>query len=137
MHGCEKTHLPPQSALDPERPIVGTEMRGRPYLVLIETQPYFIISWFRALGSPANLHNLQGPWCGEALIHAEDGRGQDARKSENGWMERFWTYLCNFLRLSLLLCFITAAHFLNHQPENDLCLPEDLLNLIISKLHDI
>lgn len=98
---------------DPERLIVGTEMRSRPYLVLVESQPYFIISWFHALGSPANLLNLQGPWCREALIHAEDVRGQDARKSENG------TYLCNFLRLCLLLYFITAAHFLNRQPEND------------------
>lgn len=97
---------------DPERLIVGTEMRSRPYLGLVESQPYFIISWFHALGSPANLLNLQGPWCREALIHAEDVRGQDARKSENG------TYLCNFLRLCLLLYFITAAHFLNRQPEN-------------------
>lgn len=137
MYGCEKTYLPPQSALDPERLIVGTEMRSRPYLVLVETQPYFIISWFHALGSPANLLNLQGPRCREAFIHAEDGRGQDARKSENGWMERYWTYLCNFLCLLLLLYFITAAHFLNHQPEDDLCLPMHLLYLIISKLRDI
>lgn len=53
--------LPPQSALDAERLIVGTEMRSRPNLVLVETQLYFIISWFHALGSPANLLNLQGP----------------------------------------------------------------------------
>lgn len=50
-----------QSALDAERLIVGTEMRSRPNLVLVETQLYFIISWFHALGSPANLLNLQGP----------------------------------------------------------------------------
>lgn len=47
-----------QSALDAERLIVGTEMRSRPNLVLVETQLYFIISWFHALGSPANLSSI-------------------------------------------------------------------------------
>ena len=111
MYSCEHTYLPPQRVLDPERLIVGTEMRSRPYLVLVETQSYFIISWFHALGSPANLLNLQGPWRREALIHAGDGRGQDASESEDGWMERYLTYLCNFLRLFLLLYFITATLF--------------------------
>ncbi len=69
--------------------------------------------------------------------HTQDGGGQDARKSENEWMERFWTYLCNFRRLFLLLYFITVAHFLHHRPKNNLCRPEHLLNLIISKLRDI
>lgn len=137
MYSCEHTYLPPQRVLDPERLIVRTEMRSRPYLVLVETQSYFIISWFHALGSLANLLNLQGPWCREALIHAGDGRGQNASESEDGWMERYLTYFCNFLRLFLLLFFITAAHFLNQQPENDLSLPMHLLNLIISELRDI
>lgn len=53
-------------------------------------------------------------------------RGQDARKSKNRWVERYWTYLCNFLHLFLLSYFITAAHFLKQQPENDSCLPVHL-----------
>lgn len=95
MYLCEQTHLPPQSALDPERLIVRTEMRGRPYLVLVETRPYFIISRFHALRPISSISRVL--WCREALIHTEDGRGQDARESENGWVERYWTYFCNFL----------------------------------------
>lgn len=80
MYGFKWAHPLPRIALDLEMLIAGTEMRSRPYLVLEETQPYFIISWFHALGSLANLLNLQGPQCKEALIRTEDGRGQDARK---------------------------------------------------------
>lgn len=58
-------------------------------------------------------------------------------KSENGRIKWYRTYFCNFLLLFLLVRFITAAHFLNQQPESDLCLPMHLLHLIISKLSDV
>lgn len=120
--------LLPQSALETERPI---EMRSRPYLVLVETRPYFIISRFHALGSPASPYDLQGLWCVEVLLHVEDVRGQDARKRIHRMISR--TYFSNFLHLCLMLCFIAAAHFVNQQPGNDLLLPAHLLNLYISK----
>ena len=51
-------------------------MRSGAYLVLEDTRPHFIISWFHALDSLANLPNLQGRWCKEALlIRSEDGMG--------------------------------------------------------------
>lgn len=58
-------------------------------------------------------------------------------KSENGQIKWYRTYFCNFLLLFLLVRFITATHFLNQQPESDLCLPMHLLHLIISKLSDV
>lgn len=118
MYGSNNTDT---SALDPERPIVAAETRSRPYLVRVEAQPYFIISWFHAPASPDNLLNLQAPWCVEALIQAEDVRGQDARKSQDGWMDAEddkETHLCNSLHLCFLLFFISTAHVLPQKPEN-------------------
>lgn len=102
-----------RSASDPERPIVAAEMRSRPYLVLVETQPYFIIGGFHAPASPDNLLHLQAPWLMEALIQPEDVRGQDAgvdAQDDNS------TCLCNFPHLCLLLLFISP--FPPQQPEN-------------------
>lgn len=89
---CEETCPRPQSTLDPGGPIAGTQMRSSSYLVLEEIRSHFIINWFHALASPANLLHLQGPRCTEALVHGGDGGGQGASPSENRWMERYRTH---------------------------------------------
>lgn len=80
------------------------------------------------LSTPPNLLNLPGSRCKEALIL----RGRRG----SGWIEAHWAYLCNFLSLFLLADFITAAHFLSHQSENDSPACLSLLFLIISELTD-
>ncbi|KAF6736653.1 PRKC apoptosis WT1 regulator protein [Oryzias melastigma] len=58
-----------------------------------------------------------------------------ARVRTDGWNDTGLTHIYTFSQFPLHT-FITAAHFLNQQPENNLCPAAHFSSLIISKLND-
>lgn len=100
-------------AFDPARPMVAAETRSRPYLVLVETQPYFMLPLLRTVSSISRLAGARkhSPRQKRSGVRPAERAGMDAERDKK-------TYLGHFPHLCLLLVFISTAHFLGRQPEN-------------------
>lgn len=112
-------------------------MRGRPYLVVKKSSHISLSVGFMllVLQPISSISRVSG-----ARKHSSRRRTAGVRmpeKSEDGWVEWHWAYLAISSAYSFWSTLSQQPHFLNHQSENDLCLPMHLLYPIISKLSDI
>lgn len=77
-------------AFAPARPMVAAETRSRPYLVLVESQPYFMLPLLRTVSS---ISRLPGAW-----KHSPRQKRSGVRTAERAGMDAERVHLCPFVQ---------------------------------------